>query len=76
MNLPSNVRSLVALGFFCTGAGAWLTFVTEARTRSLRAEMFAESTSIASVGSPRDLSSHATDEARSESEPEQSQPAR
>ena len=76
MNLPSNVRSLVAFGFFCTVAGAWLTFVTEARTRSLRAELFAESTSIASAGSSSDLVSHRAEESRSQSELERPQPAR
>jgi len=60
MNLPSNVRSLVALGFFCTVAGAWLTFLTEARTRSLRAELFSESTAT-SAGSSSDLVSHPLD---------------
>jgi hypothetical protein len=52
MNLPSNTRSLVAVGIFCAVAGAWLTFVTEARTRSLRGETSSEATSQHSPDRP------------------------
>jgi hypothetical protein len=45
MNLPSNFRSLVAFGLFWAVGGAWLTFVTEARTRSLRGETSEATTS-------------------------------
>ena len=42
MTLPSNVRSLVALGLFSFLGGAWLTLATEARTRAFRREAKAE----------------------------------
>jgi hypothetical protein len=52
MKLPSNIRSLVAVGIFSAVAGAWLTFVTEARTRSLRGGTSTETTSQPSPDSP------------------------
>ena len=67
MNLPSNARSLLAFGIFCTVAGAWLTFVTAARTRSLRGEPSVTSTAMDSAGSSNAVPSPPTDTARSES---------
>jgi hypothetical protein len=61
MNLPSNIRSLVVLGIFCAVAGAWLTFVTEARTRSLSDPNSAGSTSIAPPTSASGLPPRSTD---------------
>ena len=65
MNLPSNARSLFAFGIFCTVAGAWLTFMTAARTRSLRGEPSVTSTAMVPAGSSIAVASHPTDSARS-----------
>ena len=61
MNLPSNIRSLLAFGVFCAVGAAWLTSVTAARTRSLSDPTSAEPTSIAPATSASGLASRSTD---------------
>jgi len=63
MNLPSNTRSLLAFGIFCIVAGAWLTFVTAARTQSLRGEPSVTSTSIIGDTGGNDIGNCTTDDA-------------